>query len=457
VRDSLRALLTLAWPIVVSRSTQTIVGLADALMVAHLGPSALAATTVGALDTFVVLILPMGTVFIVGSFAAQLFGRGDEVGARRYALYGLAIALAAQLAAMVSVLGLVPAFDFFATGEGKWWGVLDYDPAMRGPMLGYLGIRLWSVGPATGLEALASYYGGLGRTRVPMAANVAAMVLNVGLNWLLIDGHLGAPAMGVEGAAWASALSTTIAFAGLLTYFLATGPLPRLVLRELGRTLRFGLPSGLNWFFEFLAFVYFANVVVVGLGTDAVAAFNAVMQINSVSFMPAFGLASAGSILVGQSIGAGDRDGVPRFVRLTFGVTASWQLVVGLLYVAAPALLFSPFAAEPASRERLMELGVRMLMLSAAWQLFDAAASVLGEALRAAGDTLVPLLFRIAIAWCFFVPGTSLTVHDGGPIPGDLVAVGWMIAYLGLLALTLYLRFRTGAWRALELVEPSVD
>lgn len=67
---TLRTLLLLAWPIVVSRATQTVVGLADALMVAHLGPTSLAAATTGALNTFLVLILPMGTVLIVGSFAA---------------------------------------------------------------------------------------------------------------------------------------------------------------------------------------------------------------------------------------------------------------------------------------------------------------------------------------------------------------------------------------------------
>lgn len=457
VPASLRTLLLLAWPIVISRATQTVVGLADALMVAHLGPTSLAATTTGALDTFLVLILPMGTIFIVGSFAAQLVGKDDALGARRFAVYGLAIAALTQAVGLAFVPVLEPLFDAFAVREGNPLGLLDYEPEMRAQMLSYLGYRLLGAGPAIGLEALGAYYGGVGRTRVPMVANLVAMGLNVLLNYALIDGHLGAPRLGVDGAAIASAISTTVAFLGLFVFFVRGGAWPSFRFPELVRTLRFGLPSGLNWFLEFLAFAYFANVVVVGLGTAQLAALNAVMQINSVSFMPAFGVASAGAILVGQAIGASRRDEVPGLVKLTFGVSATWQVLVGALYLLIPSLLFSPFAAEAESRAELLTIGVRMLMLSAGWQLFDAAATVLSEALRAAGDTLWPLVFRIAIAWLVFVPGTTFFVVEDGPLAGDVLAVLWLVLYMALLALALFLRFRSGRWRALELVEPSID
>src|SRR5262245_6305133 len=80
-------LLALAWPIVISRSSQVVVGFCDALMVRHLGESALAATTTGALNTFTFYILPMGVVFIVSSFASQFHGANDGAGARRYGFY----------------------------------------------------------------------------------------------------------------------------------------------------------------------------------------------------------------------------------------------------------------------------------------------------------------------------------------------------------------------------------
>ena len=444
---SLRGLLVLAWPIVVSRSSQVVVGIADAFMVAHLGEAALAATTAGAMNTFSLLILPMGVVFIVSSFSSQLLGRGDLSGARRYGFYGLGVAAATQV---VGVAG-IPFVDLALVR-------LEFAPDVRGMLADYLAIRLWSGGAAIGIEALANYYGGLGNTRLPMRASVAAMVLNVAGNWILIDGHLGAPAMGVRGAALASALSTAVAFLGLLLVFLRERDpegvrWPRLRLAEFTRMLRFGIPSGLNWFFEFAAFMFFVIVVVAGLGTTALAALMAVIQLNAVAFMPAFALASAAAILVGQAIGAGAKDEVPRLVRLGFAAAATWQGLVGLLYVVAPRLIFAPFAREPSSAPALLEAGARMLAFSAAWQLFDAAAAVLAESLRAAGDTAFVLWARLAAGWLVFVPGSWITVRMLGG--GDIAAVAWLVVYLGLLALILFLRFRGGAWRRLELVEPA--
>jgi len=444
--STLRSLLALAWPVVVSRSSQVVVGIADAIMVAHLGAAALAATTTGATNAFALFILPMGIVFIVASFSSQLFGKGDVGGARRYAWYGLAVALAAEAAAVL-LLPLVPlVLSSFA-----------YAPDVRAAMEGYLSIRLLSAGAAVGLEALAGFYGGLGNTRLPMRANLVAMVLNVGLNLVLIDGRLGAPALGVRGAAVASVIASSLAFLGLFAVFvregrrLGGGPL---LGSELVRLLRFGLPVGLNWFFEFLAYAFFVNVVVAGLGTVALAALMAVIQVNSVAFMPAFGLASAGAILVGQAIGGGRKDRVPGLVGLTFAVAAGWQSLAALAYLAAPDLILGAFARDPVSAEEFLAVGRRMLLLSAAWQIFDAGATTLAESLRAAGDTVFTMWVRVAIAWAFFAPGSYVSVRVLGA--GDLVAVAWLVLYLAVLALVLFLRFRGGAWRRIELVEPPL-
>ncbi|MFL5320011.1 MAG: MATE family efflux transporter [Myxococcaceae bacterium] len=441
---SLKTLLTLAWPIILSRSTQVIIGLTDALMVAPLGEEALAATTTGAFDAFSLLILPMGICFIVSSFSSQLFGAGDKIGARRYGFYGLAVAVIAQLICVA----LWPASPFLL-------GLLPYSPHVRDLMAGYLAIRLLAGGPAIGIEALSNYYGGLGNTRLPMLINVLAMVLNVLGCWLFIGGHWGAPALGVRGSALAAGVATTIAFAIFLTVFLREGQkdgaiFPKLSFAELRRMLRFGLPSGFNWFFEFFAFFFFINVVMAGLGTTALAAMMAVFQINSVSFMPGFGLASAGAILVGQAIGAKRLDDVNRAVKLSFLSSASWQLFVSVIYLTLPAVLLLPFVRNESESAGFLAAGKRIVMLSAAWQLFDAAATNLGETLRAAGDTAFTLKARTIIAWGVFVPCSYASVKWFGF--GDVGAVFWVAVYLGLLAITLFIRFRRGAWRDISLV-----
>jgi len=444
-RGATRALLGLAWPIVVSRASQVVVGLADAVMVAHLGAEALAATTAGAVNAIAVFILPMGIVFLVASFSSQLFGAGDPAGAHRFGWHGLAVGLGAQVAA-VAGLPLVP----------HALALAPYAPGVREVMSDYLAIRLLSCGAVVGLEALANLYGGLGNTRLPMLASVAAMILNVLGNGLLIDGRLGLPAMGVRGAAIASALSTWLAFLGLLVVFVrdcrrVRAGRPRL--GELSRLLRFGVPSGFNWFFEFMAYTFFINLVMAGLGTTPLAAFMAVMQVNSVAFMPAFALASAGAILVGQAIGAGRRDDAPHLVKVTLGVSAVWQVAVAVVFLTAPAVVLRPFASDATSAAAFVAAAGPMLMVSVAWQLFDAAASTLAEALRAAGDTTAVLLARLAVGWLVFVPGSWVSARVFGA--GPTATSGWLVVYLALLSLVLLARFRSGAWRRITLVEPA--
>ena len=447
---SVRSLLRLAWPVIVSRSTQAVLGLGDAWMVAPLGEDAVAATTTGAFNAIAVLILPMGMAFIVASFASQLTGAGDAAGARRYGVYGLVLSGLTQVVclAVLPVLGLL-------------LSPFEYTPEVRALVLDYLWLRLLSGGAATGIEALANYYGGLGRTRLPMVLSLAAMVLDLAGNWMLIGGHWGAPAMGVAGAALSSSISVWVVFAVFLGIFLLEGRaregrlLPRgLRVRELLRMLRFGVPSGLNWFLEFLAFHLFINMVVAGLGTAALAAFMVVMNVNSVAFMPAFAISSAGAILVGQCIGAGRKDDVVRVLRRTWGVMVSWQVGVSLVYLVVPLLVLRPFTREEAQDAAFLVLGARMLRLSTAWQLFDATGMAVAETLRAAGDTSFPLWTRVVLAWALFFPGAWVSVRVLGH--GDVAAMLWVVLYLAALAAVLLWRFRSGAWRHITLVEPEL-
>src|ERR1700759_376513 len=123
------ALLGLSWPIVLSRATQSVIGFCDALFVAPLGEASLAAVTTGSLNTFSAIILPMGTVFIVQSFVAQLRGRGDLVGTARFAGYGLWVAaLAGVLSALV--IPFVPSI----------LGAFHYAPRVHAEMSAYLQI-----------------------------------------------------------------------------------------------------------------------------------------------------------------------------------------------------------------------------------------------------------------------------------------------------------------------------
>ena len=447
----LREMLQLAWPIVVARSTQAVIGFCDALMAAPLGEGPLAAVTTGAMNSYSLAILPMGVVFIAQSFAAQLLGRDKLEVALRYAWYALIVAGVTGIVALGAMGAIGPTLR-----------LLGYEAEVLALMTSYLQIRMLGVGAAVGVEALGNWYGGLGRTRLHMVAGVVTMVCNIALNWVLIYGELGAPALGSDGAALASVLATWAGFAVVAVAFGRRLALPvasvrpvGLRLGELGRMLRFGLPHGLNWFLEFAAFAFFINVVVARLGTTTLAAMMVVFSVNSVAFMPAFGLSSAGAILTGQAIGRGQLDRVGAITRRTLAVAVVWQVTVGLLYLLFPAPIIRMFATSSSGGAELLAVGSVLLGLSSAWQLFDAASMTFSEVLRSAGDTAWTLWARITLAWTLFTPGAYLTVIvlDGGHV----AAILCVVAYLAVLAVALAWRFRTGAWKRIDLTGVEQD
>lgn len=443
---SIRSLLTLAWPIVLARATQAVVGFTDALMVAPLGDDAIAAVTTGALDTMALLMLPLGTVFIIQTFSAQLRGRGDLASVRRYAWYGLLIALGSGVIGALAI----PAVPYLLSG-------LPYTPQVVGPMATFIAIRLTGLAAIVGTEALGNWYGGLGNTRLSMVCGLTTMVANVVGNYLLIEPRFGLPGYGVAGSAWASTCASwlgfavaALAFASGWGYERTPGPL-RLRRAEFGRVMRFGLPNGANWFLEFAAFALFINVVVGHFGTTVLAAMNIVLQINSVSFMPAFGVASAGAILVGEAIGARRHDSVCALVRLTLAVACAWMLSAGLVYWCFPEQLLVHFRPNPSAADPLLAVGITMLSMAALWQVFDAVLMSFSEALRAAGDTAWCLKARIVIAWLVFTPAAWLLVFvlKAGVVTMMVCLTGYVV----LLAAAFAWRFASGRWREIELLD----
>ncbi|MGE5182903.1 MAG: MATE family efflux transporter [Acidobacteriota bacterium] len=449
MRSRLASLLALALPMVLARASQSVITFADAIQVKDLGAGAIAATATGGLNVMGFVILPMGTVFIIQSFVAQLTGRGERDQAPRFAWYALAIAAAAALIAL-AMLPLV----------GPVLSLTAYSPAVRESMTEYMMIRMLSIGAIVGIEALGNWYAGLGNTWMQMIAGLITMACAVVMNWILIAGHLGAPALGVNGAAVASCVASWLGFAFIaVAYWRGWGGAPRragklgLTRGELARVFRFGLPNGLNWFLEFAAFQLFVNGVFAGLGDTTVAAFNVVLAINSIAFMPAFGLAQGGAILAAQAIGRGERDEVWPDVKLTLGCTIAWMCAVGAAYVLATDRVLGWFS--PASQPReLVEIGGSMLAISALWQVFDATGMTLSETLRAAGDTAWTAGARIVLAWLGFVPAAYYVVRvlHAGP----LGAMWCLVGYIALLACALGLRFRSGRWREIELIEPKL-
>jgi MATE family multidrug resistance protein len=334
-------------------------------------------------------------------------------------------------------------------------------------MATFMAVRLLSVGPVVANEALGNWYGGLGNTRIAMITGVITMVANVALNYLLIEPRFGLPGWGVVGAGMASVLASTLGFLVTLVMFLrrfgvepavrVAGAAPRessLRTSELLRVLRFGLPNGVNWFLEFAAFVLFIDIVVAHLGTTAVAAFNVVLQINGISFMPAFGVASAGAILVAERVGRSEHAEVPAIVKLTAKAACAWMGFVAVFYLVAPERFLGLFLPPGETAGPLVTVGTTMLMISTIWQLFDGVGMAIAEALRAAGDTTWCMFARIVLAWFVFTPlaYVAVMVMHGGIV----TVMTATVIYTILIAVLMAFRFRTGKWRSIQLIEPQL-
>jgi MATE family multidrug resistance protein len=128
-----------------------------------------------------------------------------------------------------------------------------------------------------------------------------------------------------------------------------------------------------------------------------------------------------------------------------------WMASVGTIYFLAPASLMQLFEPKDAPASTLLETGTLMLRMAALWQLFDALAMAISEALRAAGDTTWCMIARVVLAWGIFTPlaWASILLWGGGVITLMIS----LIAYLCLLALAFYLRYRSGRWRDIQLLE----
>lgn len=425
---------------VFARTSQALLGFFDALQTSHLGASALVAASTGAANTACLVMLPLGAASITSSMVAQLHGRSDHDAKASYAWYGLIIAL---LAGLLGV-GVGPLVAYII-------GWFPFAADVQQQMSTYMAIRLCAVAAMVGSEVLGGYFSAQGKPWIQMASGIVVLAINAPLNYWLINGGWGVPALGVAGSALASAIASTLAFLFVLVMFLRSRlGHPRAVLRlgEFRRVVRIGTPVGLHWFSEFAAWQLFANIVLGDLGTVPLAAFNTVMTISTLACMPSFAFASAGSVLAGQWIGKGRRDLVWPQLRQTLTVSLGWMTAVGLLYLAIPGELLSIFA-QNADATALLSVGGAMLLLTAGWQIVDAAGMCIGETLRSAGDTRWCAIAHGFLSWGVFLPIAFGVVHYGGGVPGAL----WCLAgYFAALAALFAYRFASGRWRTIELL-----
>jgi MATE family multidrug resistance protein len=446
-----REVLALAYPLILSQMSFTIQVFVDRLFLTWYSPEAVAGAVTALFTVWTVIGLCIGAGEYTTTFVAQYLGAGrpERIGAAVW--QGIYFAAAAGVV-IASLLPLVePVF-----------ALAGHAPELRVHEVAYARVILVGGFPIVLIATLASFFAGRGQTLVILVVNVLATLVNATLDYLWIFGHGGFPRMGVAGAAWATILSQV--FGSLVYLAIILRAEHRRVYRTLaawrlepalfGRLLRFGLPAGLQFSMEILAFAVF--MVIVGrLGTAPLAASGIAFNLNMIVFMPMLGFGLAVSSLVGRYLGAERPHLAERATWSALWMCLVYMLACCALYVSAPRLLLAPYAAGAAagSFAEVADLSVVLLRFVALYSLFDMLNVLFAAALKGAGDTAYPVAATIVLAWTVMLLPTYVLVERGGH--GVYAAWSAAAAYVFCVGLLMYRRFRRGHWRSMRVIEPA--
>jgi MATE family multidrug resistance protein len=457
-RADFGALLRLAGPLVLIQVGTMLMGVVDTVMVGRVSPAALASVALGHMYFFAISIFGMGVLFALDPIIAQGLGARDELAVRRGLQRGLVLSLALSVPISLVLLTVRPVLE------------LVNQPAEVIPAaVGFVHRNALSVWPFYVFIVLRQTLQAHHRVLPIFITIVVANLVNVGLNYLWIYGHLGFPAMGVLGSAWATTVSRWIMAVLMLAlgwrtlkpYLREVAP-NLLDVRPLVRMLKLGLPIGAQMTLEGGAFNIMA-LLMGWLGVVQVAAHQIALNLASLAFMVPLGVASAAAVIVGHAVGQGDAEGVRRSTVASLAVGAGFMLCTGALFTFAPEPLAGLYTRDVA----VLALAALLLPLAGLFQVFDGLQVVAIGLLRGLGDTRMPMIVNVIGFWCIGMP-VSLWVGFG--LGYGAVGLWWgLVVGLVVVAVFLIVRVRQREQHGLERIiidehakavmraEPAID
>ena len=437
--DHLRATLTLGLPLIGGMLAQVAIGLTDTVMMGWYGVSELAAVSLGASYFHVVLILGMGFGLAVMPMVAAANANDDRRQVRRVTRMGLWIGLIFSLVVM-------PLFWF--SGTIFLW--LGQEPLIADLGQTYLRIAGWAIWPGVLLIVLRSHLSALEHARIVLWATLAGAVLNALINWVLIFGNLGAPELGIAGAAWASLGTHLAIFLVLAVYAARHKDLQQDELfsrfwrpdwEAFGQVFRLGWPIALTLLAE--SGLFMATLVMMGwIGANELAAHGVAIQICSTTFMVHIGLSQAATVRAGKAWGKNDVPNLRLAAMASLILSGAMVAMTILAFVTIPGFLIGLFV-DPADplRPEIIAIGVSLLLVAALFQLADAAQVMALGLLRGVQDTRVPMFYAVVSYWIIGVPFAYLL---GFPLglegPGIWAGLVVGLAIAGALMMTRFWR-----------------
>ncbi len=427
----LRGLLRLAIPVIAVNVGMMLMGVVDILIVGHLSAEALAAVAVANVYFMALSMLGTGTLLGLDPLLSQAAGAGDEEGLARTVQRGVVLAALLALPLMLALLATGPILH------------LARQPTEIIPLAHSYAVYLI---PSVLPFLLFGVVRQLLQVRHHLApilwAILYANLLNAALNWVLVFGHLGMPALGVRGSAIAT---TSSRWFMVLMILVLTQRQLRQVLRPwrpgiwrwapFRTILGIGLPVAVHIELEMGAFS--AVALLMGyFGTAAVAAHQITLNVASLTFMVPLGLGIATSVLVGQAVGRGDQAMVGRIARRSLGVATLFMSATSVILILGPGVLAALYTDDPAVRA----MAILLLPIAGIFQVFDGIQVTSVGVLRGLGDTRTPMLVNL-IGFGGFGLGGSIWLAHRTPLGAQGLWWG-LVAGLAVVAIILLLRVR---------------
>ncbi len=430
----LRRLVVLAAPIVVTQVGTMLMGVVDMLMVGSVGRDALAAAALGNLWTMGTLVIGMGLTLGIDPILTQANGAGDARAVGLVVQRGLVMAAIAGVPTALMWLWTGPALE-----------LAGQDPVLAAMAHDYVLMQLPSVFGFLGFMVLRSYLQGRSIVAPAMWVTLIANVFNALLNWVLIFGELGAPAMGLRGAGIATGVTRSLMLVALAGWIWRAGlqrgawtPWSRAALAPAGllEIARFGVPVGVQLGLEMWAFQA-ATLFAGWLGEAQLAAHTIVINLASLSFMMPLGVAMAAVTRVGNLIGAGDRAGAQRAAWVALAVGAGVMTVSAIVFVALRDEIPGIYNSDPL----VLALAAGLLPIAGAFQIFDGIQVVGGGILRGMGRTRPAAVFNLVAYyvlglpvayWLAFERGMGVAGIWWGLTLGLMVAAALLVVWIGV-------------------------
>lgn len=439
-------MIALALPVVLVQVGMMLMGAVDTLMVGHVNARVLASVALGNLYWFNASVLAQGTLMALDPLVAQAVGANDAPAIRRAFQRGLVLALVLSVVTTVLLLPVRTVME-----------LTHQQPEIIPDTVSYVRISVFGVPAYLAFVVLRQTLQALHRMRAIVWTIIAANLLNVGLNWVFIFGHLGSAPLGAVGSAIATQISRwSMALALIALAWPILKPYAVPFRREawqwppLRRMLALGAPIGLQQLLESGAFGAIGLLMGV-LGTTEMAAHQIAITLAALTFMVPLGFSAAAAVRVGYAIGARDAARARRAARAALACGMGFMSLTALVFLGAPGVLARLFTEDAG----VVAIASLLIPVAGVFQVFDGAQAVGAGVLRGIGDTRAPLIAMLTGYW---LVGLPVSVVLGFHTTLRATGLWWgFVASLGLVAIFLFLRMRVLFGRELYRVDAEPE